>query len=947
LSSWLDDFLSVDPAPSDKTRVAPKKQLHGPVGTDARASVARGQNSVLSRRPVEQSDFVQSLLQRAASHPWELVPGASEGAGVREGLDLAKGGSPIAGAALAASTFIPIPGLKKLAGKFIRREMPKPGERFAILTAENPGGTPMDAAGNARRRIALEKELKERGYQFTPGSGRYKDNQTGSVMNENSFVVYNMPEREAKLVGRRYGQNSVITQAGYHDLVDGKLYPSRGIAEAKDLPYTELEGGKRFALDIDWEKPVTSNVNKLPVPKGANPEVLRVAEDLRRGKPGKDLPRVKAVNAEKAAEMAKVYESLPKNDPAAKEAYDALNAEVDQQFKALEDAGYKIEFTDSDPYKSSKEMMEDVQKNRTLKVFRTPRPAPDAALERTPVPRDVSADDVMGEYESTYRRFQQMRDKALAPLEKARDKELEALRKKFQKGKIEKAEYNELAGQANLRFEETAQPIRDEYIRSREELTKQYHRVEDKRKGLEQKIDHFESGNFHPYMTPEQNDRFRAVHDWLAHAGEGHSFGPTGEENAYRVHASTLSPQAQRALATETRGQNSWVNFGPNAHLPAKERPFAEQKAALWPEGLLGDYSEMPARDYSDAGSRIAPTTAPAVITPPSQQDVFDVSKLGLDVPAGVTTERPPLKYPTDRTDMSAFDAVIRNFRRVYTPNVERAIKETPSAAGWYDMTQVRDAMEPSDFEKFMLFMGPTSSGTKVFDPNPNMPDNIRLASDFYRRWKQDPGKLLRDVKDGTLDLEKGYKNRRQASLNSGVARILETGNLDPFETAKTFRYANQLAGRMWGGAALDMHVGRQVGRRGRRMTPQGELVDDVGFPLSSEKYRNEKIISGSPASAGHYARIEDGLVNEANRLGLAPSQYQALGWVGGGAKTNVSDTRPLLGLLNEKLRTTADKYGTGSTMKAWELFKKGEIPLWALTGMTAGGLLSSRDEEY
>jgi hypothetical protein len=101
-------------------------------------------------------------------------------------------------------------------------------------------------------------------------------------------------------------------------------------------------------------------------------------------------------------------------------------------------------------------------------------------------------------------------------------------------------------------------------------------------------------GSPHPYMTPEQNDKFRAVHDYLAHAGGGNQFGPQGEERAYRIHASTLSPRAQRALATETRGQNSWVNYGPNAHLPASQRPFAEQKAALWPETMLGDYREMP-----------------------------------------------------------------------------------------------------------------------------------------------------------------------------------------------------------------------------------------------------------------------------------------------------------------------------------------------------------------
>jgi predicted XRE-type DNA-binding protein len=57
------------------------------------------------------------------------------------------------------------------------------------------------------------------------------------------------------------------------------------------------------------------------------------------------------------------------------------------------------------------------------------------------------------------------------------------------------------------------------------------------------------------------NDLFRAVHDFFGHAELGNSFGPKGEENAWNVHARMYSPLARRAMTTETRGQNSWVNF--------------------------------------------------------------------------------------------------------------------------------------------------------------------------------------------------------------------------------------------------------------------------------------------------------------------------------------------------------------------------------------------------
>jgi hypothetical protein len=57
------------------------------------------------------------------------------------------------------------------------------------------------------------------------------------------------------------------------------------------------------------------------------------------------------------------------------------------------------------------------------------------------------------------------------------------------------------------------------------------------------------------------NDVFRAIHDFFGHAELGNSFGPLGEENAWNVHARMFSPVARRAMTTETRGQNSYVNF--------------------------------------------------------------------------------------------------------------------------------------------------------------------------------------------------------------------------------------------------------------------------------------------------------------------------------------------------------------------------------------------------
>ena len=94
------------------------------------------------------------------------------------------------------------------------------------------------------------------------------------------------------------------------------------------------------------------------------------------------------------------------------------------------------------------------------------------------------------------------------------------------------------------------------------------------------------------------NDVLRAVHDALAHSIYGASFGANGEELAFATHALlTEDPMAIWALNSETRAQNSWVNFNKSFRNPdgsmmkklpfLRDRPFAPQKAALMPIDTL------------------------------------------------------------------------------------------------------------------------------------------------------------------------------------------------------------------------------------------------------------------------------------------------------------------------------------------------------------------------
>lgn len=91
----------------------------------------------------------------------------------------------------------------------------------------------------------------------------------------------------------------------------------------------------------------------------------------------------------------------------------------------------------------------------------------------------------------------------------------------------------------------------------------------------------------HPNLTDEQQFMFRAIHDLFGHAKTGFEFGANGELNATLAHAQMFSDKATKAMFTETVGQNSWVNFGPDRALPVAERRFAPQKADLLPQGII------------------------------------------------------------------------------------------------------------------------------------------------------------------------------------------------------------------------------------------------------------------------------------------------------------------------------------------------------------------------
>jgi hypothetical protein len=89
------------------------------------------------------------------------------------------------------------------------------------------------------------------------------------------------------------------------------------------------------------------------------------------------------------------------------------------------------------------------------------------------------------------------------------------------------------------------------------------------------------------------NDIFRIVHDIYGHFKEGNGFRAGGEENAWRAHSAMYSDAARPAMTSETRGQNSWVNYGPhgetNRTASGADTVYADQKIGLLPDWAINE----------------------------------------------------------------------------------------------------------------------------------------------------------------------------------------------------------------------------------------------------------------------------------------------------------------------------------------------------------------------
>jgi len=183
------------------------------------------------------------------------------------------------------------------------------------------------------------------------------------------------------------------------------------------------------------------------------------------------------------------------------------------------------------------------------------------------------------------------------------------------------------------------------------------------------------------------NQVFRAVHDVIGHVNQGHAFTIEGEENAWRDHSTTYSDAAKGALATETRGQSSWVGYGPhgavNRKAVAEDRiedvTFPGQKAGLLPEQYwTAPGTEAAAAPVTDPDVFIQ-AVAPGIERIPGKSRVKEgISRVGVPVSAVLRNWSPRLygklktlqaRYKAERHDA---DTQVQNMTRQLNAVLDR-----------------------------------------------------------------------------------------------------------------------------------------------------------------------------------------------------------------------------------------------------------------------------------
>jgi hypothetical protein len=410
----------------------------------------------------------------------------------------------------------------------------------------------------------------------------------------------------------------------------------------------------------------------------------------------------------------------------------------------------------------------------------------------------------------------------------------------------------------------------------------------------------------HPMMQPSgrtlngkpllNNDLFRIVHDYFGHLKEGYGFRAGGEDNAWRSHAAMYSDLARPAMTSETRGQNSWVNYGPhgdfNRTASGADTKYADQKVGLMPEWTMRD--------------RGSPEPLIAFQGSPHAFSQMDTSKIGTGEGSGVRgeglyfAEHSPISEWYRNQLAARHDPLLKKYN--LTPDQGSMLgidlANTGGPTGDHSAV-VEDLKDYIENLKAKQTQGDTSMGTKnqiknsnnminyLNDPNRAKGHMYQVAIDRPIEHFLDWDKPLKDQSDYVKqqlqpmidDMHQRMTKARATLLAKAQDKLAQqpSGIMNQKLQADIRRYSSPIDwDNMPGQKLYEMSAHSALGRAPK--------TSEEGYPISSQ-YLRSKGIAGVQYESGTIHKAHAGHRNfatfEAPRI---LKRYALPGLIGGGA---------------------------------------------------------------